>query len=142
MHGMVKFADILHVKFRLCFASAVYVLTPRCTPFAYKLSLFDPSFSLSFALLQRLCFFGCLLIAIQMSKNSVSHQPKSPPAPDILQCPIVLVSSGLDDSSIPLLMFSIGIYILPSYILLSACCDIFCTLCFVSYNTVLYMCML
>ena len=27
-----------------------------------------------------------------------------------MQCPIVLVSSGFDDSSIPLLMFSIGIY--------------------------------
>ena len=23
MHGMVTFADVLHVKFRLCFASAV-----------------------------------------------------------------------------------------------------------------------
>ena len=32
-------------------------------------------------------------------------------SPDIVQCPIVLVSSGFDDSSIPLLMFSIGIYI-------------------------------
>ena len=44
-----------------------------------------------------------------MSNNSESHQPKF--SPDIVQCPIVLVSSGVDDSSIPLLMFSIGIYI-------------------------------
>ena len=39
----------------------------------------------------------------------------------IVQCPIVRVSSGFDDSSIPLLMFSIGIYILHSYILIAFC---------------------
>ena len=44
-----------------------------------------------------------------MSNNSESHQPKF--SPDIVQCPIVLVSSRVDDSSIPLLMFSIGTYI-------------------------------
>ena len=50
-----------------------------------------------------------------MSNNSESHQPNFPP--DLVQCPIVLVSSGFDDSSISLLMFSIGIYIFTLFYL-------------------------
>ena len=94
-----------------------------------------------------LCCKGCVSLGVcslqskLISIYSESHQPNFPPA--IVQCPIVLVSSGFDDSSIPLLMFSIGIYILPSYILaviyfvhcalsliilfyICACCDTRC----------------
>ena len=41
---------------------------------------------------------------------------KSDFSPAIVQCPVVR-----DGSSIPLLMFSVGIYILPSYILIAFC---------------------
>ena len=67
-------------------------------------------------------------------------------SPAIVRFPIVLVSSGFDGSSTPLLMFSIGIYILPLISkLLSACCDIFvhCALSLIIlFYTVFYMCML
>ena len=107
---------------------------------AFAFGPFRFSLSFAFALLQRLCFFG---VSIYCNLNViffVSHQKNSPP---IVQYPIALVSSGFDGISIPLLMFSIGIYILPSYILIAFCMLWYiCTLCFVSYKTVLYMCML
>ena len=76
------------------------------------------SYSFTFVLVQRLCFFDCPFTAILMSKFLESHQKNSSA---IVQCQIVLVSSGFDGSSIPLLMFSFGIYILPSYILIAFC---------------------
>ena len=57
-----------------------------------------------------------------------------------MQYQIALVSSGFDGSSIPLLMFSIGIYILPLIPkLLSACCDIFVH-CALSLIILFYIC--
>ena len=53
-------------------------------------------------------------------------------SPDIMHFPIVLVSSGFDDLSIPLLMFSIGIYIFTflylNYFLLAVIYFVHCTL--------------
>ena len=57
-----------------------------------------------------------------------------------MQYPIALVSSGFDGSSIPMLMFSIGIYILPLISkLLSACFDIFVH-CALSLIILFYIC--
>ena len=57
-----------------------------------------------------------------------------------MQYPIALISSGFYGSSIPLLMFSIGIYILPLISkLLSACCDIFVH-CALSLIILFYIC--
>ena len=101
----------------LCFCSSV--LTPLHS--LYKLSLFNPFFFrfLSLSLCCKGCAsLGCPFTAILMSKFLYLIA--------LVQYPISLVSSGLDGSSIPLLMFSIGIYILPLITkLLSACCDIF-----------------
>ena len=57
-----------------------------------------------------------------------------------MQYSIALVSSGFDGSSFPLLMFSIGTYILPLISkLLSACCDIFVH-CALSLIILFYIC--
>ena len=65
MHVMVTFADVLHVKFRLCFASAVYVLTPLHSlclqAFAFRPLLFR---------FLSLCSKGCVSLGV------CSLQPK------------------------------------------------------------------
>ena len=64
---------------------------PLLTGFCF----FDTPLSFSFALLQRLCFFGCSLKS--KCQNSECYQLIFSPA--IVQCPIVLVRAGLDGSS-------------------------------------------
>ena len=88
---------------------------PLPTSFCFS----TPPFSLSFALLQRLCFFGVSARCNLNVKilNLISYIFSLA----VVQCPIVLVSSEFDGSSIPLLMFSIDLYILPSYILIAFC---------------------
>ena len=51
-----------------------YLALPLLTSFRFSI----PSLSLSFTLLQRLCFFGGLLTATLMSKFIESHQKNSP----------------------------------------------------------------
>ena len=62
---MLTFADVLHVKFRLCLALHLqFSFNSRTLPLFTSFRFSTPPFLLSFALLQRLCFFGCLFTAI------------------------------------------------------------------------------
>ena len=76
MLGMVTFADVLHVNFRLCFVLLLqFSFNPLALPLLTSFHFSTPPFFwLSFALLQRLCFFGCLLTAILMSKFLNPHR--------------------------------------------------------------------
>ena len=56
---------------------------------------------------------GCPFTAILMSKLMSNFLYLIKISPAIVQYPIALVGSGFDGLSIPLLMFSNGIYILP-----------------------------
>ena len=129
---------MLYLDFALlCFCSSVFnsLALPLLTSFRFS----TPSFLLSFAfaLLQRLCFFGESIYCNLNVKIVVSYQTFFPA---IVQYPIALVSSGFDGLSIPLLMFSIGIYILPLISkLLSACCGIFVH-CALSLIILFYIC--
>ena len=122
----------------LCFASAVQFLLP-CTLFAYKLSLFDPFFLAFFCF--RFVAKAVLLSSVYLLQSECQNICISSKIfPAIVQYLIALASSGFDNSSIPLLMFSIGIYILPLISkLLSACCDIF-VLCALSLIILFYIC--
>ena len=69
------------------------------TPFAYKLSLFDPSFFAFFSFVAKAVLFWVSAHCNLNVKKSESRQLNSLPA--IVRCPIVLISSGFDGSSIP-----------------------------------------
>ena len=69
MHGLVTFADVLHVKFRLCFALLVQISFNLLNfSFAYKLSLFDPSFFAFFRFVSKAVF---LLVSAHCNLNVI-----------------------------------------------------------------------
>ena len=122
MHGM---ADVLHVEFRLCFCS--YVLTPLHS-ISLQAFAFRPLLFRFLSLCCKVCVSLCVCSLQSKCLKILNLINQIPPPPAIVQCPIVFASSGFDDSSTPLLTFSICIYI-PTFLYLN--CFLHSVICYV-----------